>query len=583
MNWTNKGHKMRKLALLAILALMLLLAACSTITGDSVGVVNGKRIPYDEYIASYRSHYENFYTQNGRPPDLEEKRLLEQQTWLNITKYVILQDYYRRYRISVTHEEVLDSLSTNPPEYIRNSPWFQVNGSFDQSSYLQSLNFDSPRNLRPVRKHYFDNVIPILKLKEALIDNEFLTRTERENVSRILKGKASIDWLVFDSNAQNIRIADNEIESYYNANLQNYLNEPYYSFSYTMLPALVSEADLNYTLALQDTVVQHLSEGSSLESIISSSMGSREGLSVYDTGYLFIPDLPTELKNQINDLQPGQCSAPLRTPASIDLYRMEHMTRSMVKFTKLSIPIKARETSITQARRNAENLRQLSASIGFSNACDEMDLVPKRLERMLPGDPWLENPELEQQFLRSMTSAVAGSYLEPLFSTTQSAWIVVHLEEKQNNDPKALSTVRDEINSILVNSRKQELTVQQARIWLDQNQPLYNLPEQDPNMQVFSISDQNYGDSLNNLDVSNIYYKAVMAFQKRQTPQYYQLGDLILVPLVRSFTVEQASRSSYQDIRKAFVQSLEPNWFDLWMNEKVRIARVKTVSLKVTE
>ena len=72
MNWTNKGHKMRKLALLAILALMLLLAACSTITGDSVGVVNGKRIPYDEYIASYRSHYENFYTQNGRPPDLEE-------------------------------------------------------------------------------------------------------------------------------------------------------------------------------------------------------------------------------------------------------------------------------------------------------------------------------------------------------------------------------------------------------------------------------------------------------------------------------------------------------------------------------
>jgi len=579
----NKGNKMRKLALLACLAILLFLAACSSISGDSVGVVNGRRIPYDEFIASYRSHYENFYTENGRAPDIEEKRQLEQQTWLNITKYVILQDYYRRYTITVTHEEVIDSLSTNPPDYIRNSPWFQVNGTFDTSSYLQSLNFDSPRNLRPVRKHYFDNVIPILKLKEKLIDNEFLTRRERENVARVLGGTASIDWLIFDSNRQNIRIADNEIESYYNANLQNYLKEPFYSFSYAKVPARVSEADLAYTMALQDSVMQFLSEESGLESLVNSSFGRREGLSVFDTGYLFIPDLPAELKNQINDLQPGDCSTPLQTPSSIDFYRMEHMTRSMVKFTKLSIPIKARETSITVARRDAENLRQLSASIGFAQACEEMDIEVLRLERLKPGDQWLGDAELEQQFQRVMASSTSGTYLEPLFSPTHSAWIVLYLNEKQTNAPRSLDEVRDEINAILVNNRKTELTIQQARVWLDQNQPIYALPGTDTNIQVLSLSNQSYTDSLNQLNVSNLYYKAVMGYLKRQTPQYFQMGDLILVPLVRSYTVDQDSQTSYQEIRKAFVQNLEPNWFDLWMNERVRIAKVKTVSLKTTE
>lgn len=574
---------MRKLAFIAALSVYLLLAACSTMSSDTVGVVNGQKIPYDEFIASYRSHYENFYADRGRPPDIEEKRALEQETWLNITKYVILQDYFKRYRISVTHQEVVDSLSANPPNYILNSPWFQVNGSFDQNSYLQSLNFDNPRNLSPVRKHYYDNVIPILKLKEKLIDNELLTRQERENVARVLGGRANIDWLVFDSNLQNIRIADNEIESYYNANLENYLKEPYYSFSYVVVPALVSETDMAYTLALQDSVMQHLREGSSLESIVGSSLGSREGLVLSDTGYLFIPDLQEALKSQLNDLSPGSYSTPIQTPSAIDVYRLEHLTRSMVKFTKLSIPIKARDASISVARRSADNLRQLSSSIGFDQACDEMDLQPTRIQRMIPGDEWLGDPDLEARFLRTMTTTAGDSYLEPLFSPLHSAWIVVHLEEKQNSDPRALSEVRDEISAILINSRKLEITKQQARIWLDLNQPLYPLDPQATNNRVISLRDQAYTDSLDGMDISNIYYEAVMTHIKNQPAQFYNMNDLVLIPLVRSFSAEQSSQIGYPAIRNAYVQNLKPNWFELWMNEKVRTARVKTINIRATE
>ena len=70
---------MRKLILFAFLALAALITACSINTANSAGVVNGTPIPYSEFMDSYRSHYENFYTENGRPPDTEERKALVQE------------------------------------------------------------------------------------------------------------------------------------------------------------------------------------------------------------------------------------------------------------------------------------------------------------------------------------------------------------------------------------------------------------------------------------------------------------------------------------------------------------------------
>ena len=318
---------MRKLILFAFLALAALITACSINTANSAGVVNGTPIPYSEFMDSYRSHYENFYTENGRPPDTEERKALEQTTWLNITKFIIHKDYYDKYNIKVSHQEVIDTLMANPPDYVRNSPWFKVNNTFDIRAYQQSLNYDSPYNLRPVRKHYYDNVIPIMKLKEKLIDHEFLTRSERRSINQILGARADIDWLIFDSNSQNIRISDLDIEAYYNANLQSYLREPFYTLRYAKIEAIPSETDIAYTEAVRDSIMSLLREGQSFEVITRGDAASRAGITISDMGFLFIPDLDREIKAAVLELAPGAFSVPIQTSESIDVYRMEQITR----------------------------------------------------------------------------------------------------------------------------------------------------------------------------------------------------------------------------------------------------------------
>lgn len=570
---------MRKLILFAFLALAVLITACSINTANSAGVVNGTPIPYSEFMDSYRSHYENFYTENGRPPDTEERKALEQTTWLNITKFIILKDYYDKYNIKVSHQEVIDTLMANPPDYVRNSPWFKVNNTFDIRAYQQSLNYDSPYNLRPVRKHYYDNVIPIMKLKEKLIDHEFLTRSERRSINQILGARADIDWLIFDSNSQNIRISDLDIEAYYNANLQSYLREPFYTLRYAKIEAIPSDTDIAYTEAVRDSIMSLLREGQSFEVITRGDAASRAGITISDMGFLFIPDLDREIKAAVLELAPGAFSVPIQTSESIDVYRMEQLTRSMVKLTKLSMPIKAREASITASRRLAQNLKELSTLVGFERACDEMDLPICDVSRVSPESIWLEDEEALSSINTQLESVNRPGILEPVYSRKFSSWIVVDLMQKQAREPKPLAEVRDQINQILIHTQKLDLTKQQARIWLDQSAPAYQLNPGDTRYQLTPMRGQSINDPVSGLDLHLLYYKALRAQQRKESPAFYILDDLIVIPIVRRVEYPRSYNADPVIMRRLYVESLSEDWFNNWINQKVAAARVRIIPM----
>jgi hypothetical protein len=528
---------------------------------------------------SYRSHYENFYTENGRPPDTEERKALEQTTWLNITKFIILKDYYDKYNIKVSHQEVIDTLMANPPDYVRNSPWFKVNNTFDIRAYQQSLNYDSPYNLRPVRKHYYDNVIPIMKLKEKLIDHEFLTRSERRSINQILGARADIDWLIFDSNSQNIRISDLDIEAYYNANLQSYLREPFYTLRYAKIEAIPSDTDIAYTEAVRDSIMSLLREGQSFEVITRGDAASRAGITISDMGFLFIPDLDREIKAAVLELAPGAFSVPIQTSESIDVYRMEQLTRSMVKLTKLSMPIKAREASITASRRLAQNLKELTTLVGFERACDEMDLPICDVSRVSPESIWLEDEEALSSINTQLESVNRPGILEPVYSRKFSSWIVVDLMQKQAREPKPLAEVRDQINQILIHTQKLDLTKQQARIWLDQSAPAYQLNPGDTRYQLTPMRGQSINDPVSGLDLHLLYYKALRAQQRKESPAFYILDDLIVIPIVRRVEYPRSYNADPVIMRRLYVESLSEDWFNNWINQKVAAARVRIIPM----
>lgn len=213
---------MNRLIIIALFGVILLISACASQNVELAGRVNGEPIPLDEFVAANRAHFENFWVQNNRAPGIDERQGINRMTWRNITKHVILKQYFSKYNIRVTPMEVLDTLRTNIPAYIRTSPLFTVNGEFDLNSYYQSLQFDKPENMAPLRKQYFDYYVPIAKLKETLIDKQLLTSKEQAIIGGILSGKADFDWVILDTNAMDVSVTDAEISSYYEKNRNLY-------------------------------------------------------------------------------------------------------------------------------------------------------------------------------------------------------------------------------------------------------------------------------------------------------------------------------------------------------------------------
>ncbi|MDZ4121554.1 MAG: SurA N-terminal domain-containing protein, partial [Candidatus Cloacimonadaceae bacterium] len=226
---------MKRISYLMLVIILLSLTACAVQRANLAGKVNGTNIDYTEFISAHRGHFNNFMTEKGRIPDTEEKKEILRQTWRNITVHVILKEHFKRYNIQVTQQEVIDTLINNVPDYLYSSPLLQVGGRFDRSLYIQSLEYDTPVNLRPVKQHYFDYLIPIQKLKLRLIDDILLSKRDIKSIRDILSSTANIDWIVFDPQDTQINISDSEIQSYYQSNLGLFEREQYFQLDYSLI------------------------------------------------------------------------------------------------------------------------------------------------------------------------------------------------------------------------------------------------------------------------------------------------------------------------------------------------------------
>lgn len=568
----------KRLAFTICVAALLLSACQVNDTNTAVaGVINGRKISYPEYMEAYRVQYENYYTRTGKAPESAEKKQLEQQTWANFSKRIILEEQFKKYDIRVTHEEVIDTLSKNPPDYILKSPLFQTNGKFDSSLYIQSLRFDTPENLKPYRKHYYDTVIPIQKLKDKLIDKSFLNSKRVKMISRIMSGSADIDWLVFEVDKAAIRVNDAFIEEYYQANLQNYMLDPYHSIKYVRIKTTPSEEDVLHSKVVADSVMTSLNSGVDFELIMSSQLAKREALELTDTGFLFIPDLTPELKEAVFGLQAGQYTPILSSPEGYSIYQVAQITKSMIKLRKLFIPNQARTRSIAAAEATANNFMELAKQVGMDKACYEMDLKPNSQTRVKPGAVLSGDESLDAQLALRLNEAKAGSILDPIFSSLSSAWYVVQITEKQSKSPIPLAEIRDEIANDYLADKKQEYSLQQARIMADKINSGAGFGHS-ADYSVLSLKQQRIDDKVLGQNIDTIYYAAVTRYLQKEAVKIYEVPGVYLIPVVKAQYHQASKAISRAAIRDLYVRSLDANWFDVWMNEQLAKANTKIMT-----
>ncbi|HNQ43129.1 MAG TPA: peptidylprolyl isomerase [Candidatus Cloacimonadota bacterium] len=560
--------------ILLIISLMAVLFACAGPRGDSAGIINGVRIPYAEYINLLRIHTSAFQSNNLRPPDSKEKQVIFQETWSNIKANVILKSYYRKYDITVTPQEVIDSLSARVPAFLESSTHFTKNGSFDREIYLQSLRYDSPVNLDFLRKSYQEYQLPIQKLKQKLINHELLTASEVKRISSIATSTGSFDLLVFDPERMKPVLSDAEIEDFYRDNLAKYQLDPIYGVRYFNLPVPVGDKDLAYSSALADSIFIELRQGKGMERVVSERKYEIPGLKLTDVGFVRVDTLDAKLLAMLEPLDDNQYSKPVAEARGFTIYQKQQRTKSMLSYRMLSIPIVVTQASIDAYLSQANGAVNLARAVGMEAAAQELGTTLISHNRLTINDQWHEDSSILSRVHEQLLAEKKGNYLKPLYSAVTTSWVVIQLSENQIDRVRPLAEVRQQIIAELTQQRKESLASKRAEEWLAHN-PSLKVNAQDPDYELVSYSQSSIHATWKGIPLDLQYLNAMQRYQAKQAPQSDTLNGYSIIMIPRALRMNPKATAEPEYIRSLFVQSLGENWFETWLEERIKAAKVQ--------
>lgn len=113
-------------------------------TSDTLGVIEGKKITYQEFSELVRQQAEQYKQQTKQEPDENTFRQIREQVWNNVVTQTLIDRETKRAGITVSDQEIVDWVrGDNPPEFLVRQ-FTDSTGQFRRDAYEQALN--DPRN-----------------------------------------------------------------------------------------------------------------------------------------------------------------------------------------------------------------------------------------------------------------------------------------------------------------------------------------------------------------------------------------------------------------------------------------------------
>jgi hypothetical protein len=563
---------MKSVYYLFAIALALTLFSCATTQEHVAGTINGQAIPMDQFAASHRGHYENFYILNERGPSMEEKNEILKQTWKDITKHVILQQQFRRFNITSSLQEALDTLHVNPPVYIVASPRFQKNGVFDRALFVQALKYDQSEEIQAVIRQYRDYYVPIAKLKQKLIRKELMTSKDKKLIRNVLSAVVDVELISIDPSLKEVSIKDEEIQFYYDTNTGKFALEPKYSVAYGYLRLDASDDDISLCQAHADTLYQLLQKGADPAELVKNPTYKDKQVSWDQSGFVKISDIDQELYVQLCQIKPGEYLAPITQTGSTAIHRLDQITKSMISYSIMKVPHLPSSETVDRDKARALQSAMLLETIGYEATEHELDLRFVVKKNIPFNSQWpLDTPDnrpSEEEMLKTLRK---GYVPEPAFSYAQSGWLLMQITDVMPLTRKPVAEVSDQIRQIIAKEKAYDYALKDAQAAI-LNASFANLKSQEETQsQLLTAQSIDHVDA--GLLDKDMLFESILGKLRNEEPNIYQRDGVIVVPLIQNIKYRR-EKIDNQRLYLYYEKSLPADWFDQWMEEQIKKAKV---------
>ena len=230
----------------------------------AIGVVNGQKIPPDEFSRAVSARLEQI-RDGGRDltdRDFEQSR---NQVWDDYIRDILIYQSIDELDITVSDVEVLYHLQNIPPPFLVSDPTFQTDGQFDQEKYDQAINNPVGNEWGQIEQFMKSTYLPNIKLQEMI--NADVLITEADIWSSYIKQYVNytIDGIHVTTNSVQDDVSDpteDELFEEYTRRIDDFKREETRTLAVAAWEKKPSVEDTNRVLSNCSTIMDQLNTGS---------------------------------------------------------------------------------------------------------------------------------------------------------------------------------------------------------------------------------------------------------------------------------------------------------------------------------
>ncbi|MFA7057027.1 MAG: SurA N-terminal domain-containing protein [Candidatus Cloacimonadales bacterium] len=568
---------MRKV--LIIVGLIMILLACSANHDKDdryAGEINGQLVQRAVYTYSFLNNYKALTKGNKNyQATTKEVNRLEERTWEELIRSVVISQYLEKHKLDVTQEEVIDSLLTNPPKYLTDTGIFSTKGVFDKNKYKSSIITNEPINTDLIKSNYFQS-ITLMKIQNQLVKDAKITKSDVKKYYENNYSTADIALLTLPLESFTPVIAEREIEIKWENDRKQYYYEPSLAIKYLIKKVEPSQQEIKKTRTTIDSLYFTLhNKGADFDSAVREYSSNLSSYPLGKMPFMALDNVPAIISSQIGTAKVGDVIMPVIKNNVWYIYKVLEKTKTMVKLQELKHPVQISQKTILKNREDFQQISDLIRQIGIEQAGFEYGWEVHSAENLNMQRVFVEGLGDLTEMINDAVNRPDGYVYSPSYNKGERFLVMVQIQENKLNKKKPLEEVRAEIYATTLYEKRLDLVSKRLRTVADK----YNKIDLNQLTDVVVSELQNVSKETKLMDTQN-YALNKDILSLRSSGDYTAChsdgkSGFVAVLLKQNKADKDYFNANYYIFQGEYRRDALTNYFDTWLQKEVKRAKVR--------
>jgi len=433
---------------------------------QSLGEVNGTQIGLEEYNQRVQYYIQQHNDRTNGNVNPEMRAYYEDQAWQDLIANKLLQQKMEELGITVTDAELVDMITgENPDPFIRQQ-FAREDGTIDRAALQQAIQAKEntqvwvmiEQQLRQKRRQQkMNNFIESgLIVSETEVEETYVDNNSFADVSLVRFPYSEIE-------SEDIVVSDEEIQTYYNENRDDFERKESYRFQYVSFSKAPTAEDTARTIK----EVEELKEPFANAENDSLFLAQNQSASTYNNSFVKESEIREPLK-PVLELQEGKVSDVIVENGRVHLLKLIERRGDEVKFADFQYNITADPiATIDEQAGVADDFTFFAQEDGFEKEAERRSLEIQNAFAT-KGQPFIAGIGQSRQVIDFLERDVSeGEISDPIELTDQ--FVVIKVTEIIPEGPRPLNEVQSQIVNKLRIEKRKDAALQNAREFAGNN------------------------------------------------------------------------------------------------------------------